>query len=268
MRHTIKFILICFVSITSASDAYSFSSSSYRDIGIGKYSYVGFGTYYITPNFGLPFCTFTILKHGVLLTARHCIAHQDNFSIKNLTITFHDSLVISGDDVLDIKLDSAENDFAYVYYDGFKTSGKINLPKIIISDTELKDTEIVEMPGYPNSKDISQKRLGIVSKNCKTTGKKAYFPPMPADPGYLGLLTEMDCPAFMGQSGSPILLSRTNEQGEMETILFGVLTHTFSIIPDGSVDKSKALTDDIGPYLPTSNFSPTTLSEDIFHILN
>ena len=80
---------------------------------------VGFGTYSIRGTIRVPLCTFTIIRHGLLLTAKHCFEHMQRVGLSvtpmNLSIDFSavkpdgKSLLISGSDIEEIFLDHVHN---------------------------------------------------------------------------------------------------------------------------------------------------------------
>jgi hypothetical protein len=222
----------------------------------GTYSFVGYG---VISGFS-PHCTYSIVRHGLLLTAKHCFKHRAASAApilpSQLSVLFPNNIEISANSIQEIILDEGDNDIAWVTYDAQATIGRIDLPEIIFSDRLPEIDSKFDMPGSPVS---GRQRTRDFTKvvDCQLTGREGRFPPKPRDLGYEGLLIEMDCPAWYGQSGSPIL-----NQGDGATIvLYGVLAHTFDVLADGSVDSNSIERDEIGNFVRRSIFSPIFLRE-------
>ena len=255
-----RFLLSLTLAIVSASTAFSVTPERRPDTS-GRFAFVGFGTYRTGFGGEIPLCTYSIVKHGLLLTAKHCFTHVGSPSnpaqVKNLKVTFPGLVSLSGGDLKDIVLDPGPNDLAYVTYEAARTAALISLPPMRIA-TALPslDTPLL-MPGFPNAPAALRKL--IVSQPCTLNGRHGTFPPKPKDAGYEGELWEMACPAWRGQSGSPLI-----EVVEEGLVIHGVLTHTFQVKADGAIDPAVIQSDKVGSFVPLSMFSPLWLaaSED------
>lgn len=238
----LKVIAISFVfSLLAGASAHA---AAFRELAKQDFDFVGFGR--MTD--GAPHCTYTIVEHGLLITAKHCFAHGGVPEYNQLEILFPRGKKIGAGSVTNISLDPGANDIAWVAYDPRATQGTIALPKISYSSAlPARDTNLV-MPGSPA--DQSPRQFLQVS-DCTPTGRQGYFPPKPADQGYEGLLIEIDCPAYYGQSGSLVFEPRGDQ-----LIIHGVLSHTFDVLEDGSVDPSKIEQDAFGHFVRNAIFSP------------
>jgi len=224
----------------------------------GEFANVGYGELGLAGS-KIPLCTFTILRHGLMITAKHCFQHLEVFGLKvdpsKLTVTFPNGIAISK---LNVRYDSGDNDIAYVEYEPNLTAS-IQIPKIVLSNQLPGPDDLLYVPGYPVAADNS--RPIAISRFCSTTGKTGFLTKKPKDPGYGGKLAEIDCPAWWGQSGSPVF-GITKHRKKRTLVLHGVLAHTFLVEDDGSVDQKEIVLDDFGKYVPKSNFSPISLRKD------
>lgn len=238
----ISLLLNCTASIAAAERA-----------PLGKdYPFVGFGTL----NGSSPHCTYTIVKHGRLLTAKHCFEHRvlagQPVKIRSLEVRFPGGTVIRGEQMNDLINDSGDNDLAWVTYSPSATSKSIALPKIEYANELPGGNSNLEMPGSPG---MIEPRPFINVVACKTTGRQGYFSALPKDPGYHGLLIEIDCPAWYGQSGSPVF----EKVPDGSLLLHGVLSHTFNVTADGSLRQDKIESDRYGQFIREAMFSPMNL---------
>ena len=209
-------------------------------------------------------CSGFIVKHGLLVTAKHCFTHFDvspeDFSPKRTTVFFPGN----GPGVLintlkNLILDSGENDIAYLTYDPSETLNKIDLGNFEISKDIDLDQEIFRA-GFSGEETYSGDR--ILVKGCKFTKKTGYFPPMVTDPGYEGLLYDSECPAWYGDSGGPVISSIDGK-----LFLIGVLSHTFEVDFAGEILPESIQKDQIGRYVKTSIVSPFSEALDIWDLI-
>ena len=218
------------------------------ELGKQIYPFVGYG---VISN-RAAHCTYSIVRHGLLVTAKHCFEHRAQsgrpIDLKTLSIHFQNEIPILPESILQLTLDAGDNDIAWVTYDPLATQNKIQLPEIKISNEILTQDIFVEMPGSP-AVENPRKYINVVS--CRASGKIGTFPAKEFDPGYHGQLVETDCPAWYGQSGSPIY----GREGSV-FVLFGVLAHTFDVLENGRLDPDKLRSDSFGPYIQMSMFSP------------
>lgn len=228
-------------------------------------------------------CTATVIKHGVLLTAKHCFTHENQRRVsrgrmpvapRELSISFpvlkgtrEKSFDIASDRMLEIRLDEGVNDIAYVLYEPRATETAIQLPefRIVKDAAALKAGTPLEVVGFPVGDgfnpygDVDMR----VSKSCGFMEKTGYILPKPQDSGYDGLLHDTDCMAWFGNSGGPVLSPATGGKRE----LYGVLTHTFDTLASGEVDPSVIRSDSHGEYSVRSNISPLYLAKSLDQVL-
>ena len=100
----------------------------------------------------------------------------------------------------------------------------------------------------------------FLSSGCKFTGKNGYIPAMQNDPGYDGLFYDTTCPGWWGNSGGPVY--KIDSEGN-PTDLVGVVTHTFDVTSDGSLDTSKEGKDDFGTYIASTAISTFSLATQL-----
>ena len=231
-----------------------------------------------------PVCTGFLVKHGVLATAKHCFSHKDinelNFDPKKLKVSFFTEeldpffpqlpLVIEGNDIIKLTLDSGSNDIAYIIYKREATIDKIDLPKMEINtDVDISNETNVFRVGFPMGENHVFDK--VMTKDCQFTGKTDFFHPTITDPGYEGLLYDTDCPAWFGDSGGPVFerVENTEKDEVKETIVIhGVLAHTFEVNFAGEIEESSKERDSIGEFVKTSNFSPFRLADDFVSTLD
>ena len=230
----------------------------------GKFAFVGFGTYQTGFGGEIPLCTFSILRHGLLLTAKHCFTHLGSSTkpvkVKNLSVIFPGLVSLSGSALKEIILDPGPNDIAYVRYEATRTEGVIALPSIKVGRGLPALEAELQMPGFPNAP--AKNRKLALSLPCALNGRHDRFPPKAKDAGYEGELWEMACPAWRGQSGSPLI-----EELDGAVTVYGVLTHTFQVNSDGSIDDSAVETDEFGKFVLLSAYSPLFLAERLDALL-
>ncbi|MDG9671922.1 serine protease [Hahella sp. CR1] len=205
-------------------------------------------------------CTGLILKHGLVVTAKHCF--RDDSKKGNYYLAYSEDSSIDQNDlyipVASFEYDSAVegiNDLAIVHYDPGYTEGKLALKDTPLNFGPAPETGAALFSvGYPIVK--TQNTLRVSSAKCQRKQRSGKLLPSPKSPGYDGVLFDTDCPAFWGNSGAPVFSARYDEQGNVELIsLEGVITHTFDLVSNGDLDYRKMKHDAFGPYM-TSNYSP------------
>ncbi len=226
-------------------------------------------------------CTGFLVKHGVLATAKHCFSHRDinelNFEPRKLKVSFFTEevdpffpqlpLIIEGNDIIKLVLDSGSNDIAYIIYKRESTIDKIQLPKMEVNtDEDISNETHVFRVGFPMGENHVFDK--VLTKNCQFTGKTDFFHPTITDPGYEGLLYDTNCPAWYGDSGGPVFEKVKNDDPKSTMVIHGVLTHTFEVNFAGEIEDSSKETDSIGEYVKTSNFSPFRLADDYISTLD
>ncbi|OZG72256.1 hypothetical protein BTA51_16065 [Hahella sp. CCB-MM4] len=204
-------------------------------------------------------CSATIIRHGMLLTAKHCFYENDDPD--DFYFVYSTDAMIDDDDlripITAIRYDGPGdevNDIAVLYYQKKYTEGRVKLQDISVNvDTLAKEGDSLLLVSYPITK--SRKVMRIASINCIRQRKIGTNPPLAKSPGYDGTLLDTNCLAFWGSSGGPIFQTQY-ENGQMKiNSLEGVVTHSFDLKKDGSVDRDKMKKDSFGKYL-TLNYSP------------
>jgi hypothetical protein len=233
--------------------------SASREIGNSTLQFVGKIKF---PNHS---CSGFIVKHGLLVTAKHCFNHfdinPDNFNPKGTSVTFpgnKSKVVINSIDKL--IFDSGENDIAYLTYDPSQTLDLINLGDFKISKDIDFDLDIFRA-GFSGEETYSSDR--ILTQGCKFNKKKGHFPAMVTDPGYEGLLFDTECPAWFGDSGGPVI---TLQEGKL--VIVGILSHTFEVDFAGEIPPESIERDSFGRYVKTSIVSPFSEALDIWNLLD
>lgn len=234
--------------LNAASSSRGGSQYLYRSVG--RFSYNGSHR-----------CSGAIIKHGVFVTAKHCfrpgIPSGNELGLIGLqfpesTSISSETLTITGDNIKAVIMDDDSNDIAYITYKKELTES-ITIDAKEVRTTPPPSDHSVHLVGFPSPNDGVYRRL--VSYGCKTTEKTGYITPKPKDPGYDGLLYDTDCIAWFGNSGGPIY--SVDENGSPIAIL-GVVSHTFDIEDDGSLDYTKIQSDTYGSYVTSTNLSSFT----------
>ncbi|MGZ3695833.1 MAG: hypothetical protein ACXWQO_17200, partial [Bdellovibrionota bacterium] len=215
-----------------------------------------------------PVCSVTILEHGIMVLARHCI-DKGWFSEKGsktkfvyLNVQFRAAqggpvIRIDGSDFDQIGGDSGVNDLAYIRYSSALTSGQIKLP---IFDFVRDRSRLLEKPalftvGFPMPGKV-QRLQRFVSSPCSFDGREGEQPGQSKI--YHGPLLGTTCPAWYGSSGS-LAFSHSDQPNHIN--VWGLLSHTFSSDVNGQPLADSIRTDAWGPYTD-SNLSPFFLATD------
>ena len=245
-----KLTILGLIFATSAAFA------SNREIVKEEFPFVG-----TLPSLGIK-CSAFILKHGVLISAKHCFSHFDiypeNFESSNLKVSFNlGSTVLA--EFSEVVFDRGENDLAYIIYNPELTNGSIDLSGIDPRWKIDKELDIFRI-GFPGEGIYENEK--VLTGGCKYLGDKDFFPPKITDPGYEGVLFNTTCKAWHGDSGGPVM---REFKGKLH--ILGVLSHTFEIDYAGRI-KDEAMGDDfIGPFVKTSMFSPLSEAVDLKYYL-
>lgn len=248
---------IVILSTYSFTAAFCEEVEGERKAAGSKYQFIG-----MSYNGQQPLCTTWIMRHGFLVTAKHCFTHlgmdeaRANSQILpklNIEFTSKDGkrFILGAKDLTSIKFDKGVNDFAYITYPEELTKTEISIPKLKIFEGSLEAIPNAEVVGFV---DNGQKR--VVSKGCSITGYTGLMMPTIKNPGYDGPLYDTTCAAWFYLGGGPVLKSN----GVNSFIVYGVVTHTFDVKRDGSIDDDKVLADEFGPYA-SANFSAFLNSE-------
>lgn len=207
-----------------------------------------------------PICTVTILKHGVLMLARHCIdpswtaGATANTKYTFLNVQFRpakgEPVLIDGLDITQIQGDTGTDDLAFIRYVADDTKS-IQLPIFdLVKDKNAPPPAAIFTVGYPMP-DKVQHLERMVTNPCRLDGKTGELT------GYQGELVGTTCPAWFGSSGSLIFAAST-QSGHVQVL--GALSHTFDVDANGQPLASAIKTDAYGSYTD-SNYSPMWLAE-------
>lgn len=195
-----------------------------RQTAVANYNFVGLG--YILDN---PICSFWIVKHGVLATAKHCFTHlgmdqeaANNKLISKISIKFlkgkEGEFSIESSQLNKIIFDSGINDLAIITYSKVATESLVNLPEINLMVNEVEEVSNIAMLGYPDREhrlvlDKKQAKTNqlIMSSACQITGESSVIMPTINNPGYDGSLFDTTCAAWFFVGGGPVF--KINENG-------------------------------------------------------
>ena len=215
---------------------------------------------------GRHLCSGVIVSHGLFATAKHCFRNYAGSS-ENLSYSIHFSttgiiddtgVTVDGVSISAITFDDATDDIAYIHYSREATERLIAIDCADVARTTPLAGQSVHLVGYPSPTGVIMRRL--VSKGCHMTGKTGTLPAMPQDPGYDGLLYDTDCRAWYGNSGGPVFAVDTSGR---PTSLLGVVTHTFDVTANGSLDVTKEDKDGYGQHVTSTNISPFSLAKNL-----
>ena len=237
--------LLAVIQTASAEPKRLDGNSHYTSVGLIAYN-------------GAPTCSGTIIKHGVMLTAKHCFGGRPYNESSILSWSVHlplpasagqGSILIAGANLKKIILDSGDNDIAYILYDPKATQGVISVEvKSFSSKDDLKPNPAAKVIGFPSQEMLYSKTPRVVAENCIFTGLFG------KTPGYQGALAGTNCGAYWGVSGGPVFIE--DLATHRFTKIVGVVAHTFAINKDGSIDTAKIQRDHFGKYINDTNVSP------------
>jgi V8-like Glu-specific endopeptidase len=232
------------------------------------------------------FCSMMVVRHGLLITAKHCFQHK-GLSPENVDLSTFSTVytkdgtigirggvgtVLASPNLLTIQptkllFDSGDNDIAYLFYDAKETEGKIQLEDFeIATANDRPQGRNLKLVGFPAPREFPFEELmnRVVSIDCKETDKVGKIPPMEKEKGFDGLLIETTCAAWSGNSGGPVFALPVNKKDPKK--LIGVLTHTFYLKENGELDSNHLKSDSIGYYMD-GNYSPLSSSRDLSRLL-
>lgn len=249
--------LLSGVQIANADSKRIDGSSSYDSVGLIAFN-------------GAPTCSGTLIKHGVILTAKHCFGERPYKGSNILSWSLHfplpskegqRSILVAGPKLKKVIMDSGENDIAYFLYDPAATEYRLPIDLTGFSSKEdLKLNPDAKVIGFPSQEMMYSNTPRVVAEDCHFTG---FFG---KSPGYQGVLAGTNCGAYWGVSGGPVFIQdlTTNKF----TKLVGVVTHTFAIDKEGSIDPTKIQKDSFGKFINDTNVSPLTDASSLKSILS
>ena len=210
-------------------------------------------------NYGKPYCSGTILKHGVFLTAKHCFSGRQfgGEGLKLFSLAFitrndtpeHPHLV-STENLVRIFPDEGFNDIAYILYKPEATSGislAVNATNFLNFEEDLTSFMLV---GFP--KMTAQYPQKISSESCGLGEMSGRFRKQPKSFFYKGEFFNTTCPAYYGNSGGPALgvkFEETEKGLSAKVSVIGVVAHTFN-------DETALQKDEFGVFVDNANISP------------
>ncbi|MBL6990343.1 MAG: trypsin-like serine protease [Bacteriovoracaceae bacterium] len=215
-----------------------------------------------------PSCTAWFIAPGILATAKHCFGN--NYSSRdarrnNITVHFSktDRIIQRGDRkvvrIKEVIWDDGENDIAFLRYNPDELSSFFDV-KITIAQLLPEDLSSLIVVGFPapSQGSFSRDYLRVISSDCYGTDYQGHFPSTSFDQGYDGLLIDTTCKAWRGVSGGPI----GKRVSDKEFVIYGVVTHTFDVYNDGSLNMRFIERDQFGQH-GTTNFSPFSESVNL-----
>ena len=211
-------------------------------------------------------CTGTVLKPGIILTARHCFDNGVGKELKSITVKLNkrkkdedEELTITK--ITSLNFDSANADLAWIQYDQQETESWSEIAPITIDRAKIptSGTNLVVI-GYPTTAD--GRLIKILTTNCRRLAKEGTIGPLPRDPGYLGILYDTDCFAWKGNSGGPFFTIKNKGDSFELDQLIGVVTHTFDLTLQGDILSSALGKDQFGTFVKTVNFTSILASAD------
>lgn len=217
---------------------------------------------------GAPTCSGTIIRHGVLLTAKHCFRDRPYSNHKRLSWSLHfplpepqkGSILIPGIKIKKIILDKGENDIAFILYDSLLTEKKLPVEVTNFSKaTFIKEDTAAKVIGFPHQDMLFSKTPRVIADNCLFTGL------LGTNSGYSGSVSGTNCGGYWGVSGGPVFIE--DKVKHSFTSLVGVVTHTFSTKQDGSIDETKIQNDSFGKYINDTTVSLVSSSLMLDEIL-
>ncbi len=198
-------------------------------------------------------CSGIAMKQGVFFTAKHCFPNTTN----TITDTTDYSLRFSASGILDenqyiipggrinqILFEGQNSDIAFVIFSPEANDDLIFSDEYKISNTSNLEAQELKVVGYPQRNDPYDSIKRIISTDCYVGIRQGEVF------GYDGDLVDTTCPAYWGSSGGPVFSVIDDE-----LVLIGVITHTFDLNQDGTIDRAKMIDDQFGTYT-TGNFSP------------
>ncbi|MBL6991737.1 MAG: trypsin-like serine protease [Bacteriovoracaceae bacterium] len=214
-------------------------------------------------------CTVSLIKHGMLITAKHCFTHQ-GFASENEVLPQHLEIFFTtgSDQFEDFKVlikqqsiekvifDRGENDLAYIVYDPKQTQNLVHLPEIEFYSSQVVavGTALTLVGAQPRQlyRDIytPSNFQKVKTIHCSRSNKQGKIPPIGRHNGYEGMLYGTNCPGWFGNSGGPFYILE-----EDKLVLVGVLTHTFDLLENGDVDPYTLYRDEFGDKGESTNFS-------------
>lgn len=204
-----------------------------------------------------PRCTVSVIRHGLILSAKHCLADSLDLLLKGGKFPFlkmefpysQENLMIFGMSIYSVTQDSVDNDFIYLHYDPILSINRLKIPEIqTMNSKESLDKEAkLLLAAFRLPQKARELKMEI--QMCSATNEIGSINAIL--PQYTGILRGSTCQAYFMSSGAPFF--QINEKKEL--VLVGVLAHTFSLDEHGQLDSSQISNDGWGDKTFT-NFSP------------
>lgn len=265
-KTTITYVIVLF-SLNIFFVENSFARTS-REVVNDKFENVG-----LIHNSGKNGCTGTIIKHGVILTAKHCFGSREigelgasHFSVSFISARYPltKAFLINGNDIKRIVPDTGNNDIAYMLYEPKATEEKIDL---VVNQIQLsvpsKETPALII-GYPTQTNNPEHLSKIISRNCSFDGVSSEYTQMVLSNQYHGRLYQTSCAGFYGNSGGPVIIRDNLNRLK----LIGVVTHTFSVDSFGQILEKRIETDPFGQYIADANVSLLSDAKSLSNVLS
>lgn len=220
---------------------------------------------------GKAFCSGTILKHGIFLTAKHCFSGRQfgGEGLKYFSLAFitgndtpENPYLVSHDNLIRIFPDEGFNDIAYILY---KPEATRSIPLTLKATDFLnfeKELTSLMLIGFPEVAAPHPQK--ITSESCNLGEMSGRYRKFPKSLYYQGELFDTTCPANHGNSGGPAIGIRgvPTERGfDVKVSVVGVVAHTFN-------NETGLQKDEFGTFIDNANISPLRDAKNLNMILN
>ncbi len=232
-------------------------------------------------------CAVWIYRHGIAITAKHCIgvmpgdavsagdeaeynSSSDNLLKNNFLdkkylefdLSENEKITISKDaSEMSVHLDTGDNDLAYILYDPIVTKGKIDLAHVDIKLEKMNEGQELSLIGFPQPQP-SGRVDRVISTECRATGSSGRVTQTEKRTGYIGILEDTTCSGWWGVSGGPVF----TEAEDGKITIYGLVTHTFDENEYGMIDVHTLKEDSLGTSAAI-NMSSLSLNEDLGSVI-
>ena len=211
-------------------------------------------------------CSGVIVRHGLFLTAKHCVAWTRGVAKPDLRLSFpakgtegaeRDEIHVEKEAISAVELVDG-HDLAIIRYDAAVTEKKVPLAVEKVADDRPPVGATLLLISYPSNRTAEPIR--VVSPPCHT---KNLFGPMSGALAstYEGSLLGTDCIAWWGSSGAPVFLADADHPDQPLELL-GVVSHSFDVDEKGNPLPGILGSDQFGEYAESSNIAPAWLIKE------
>lgn len=205
------------------------------------------------PDFTANGCSGAFMRHGLFITAKHCVEDYP-LDLWELSLVFvHDGkfdsdspLAVDADEI-DAIISDPHSDIAAITYNPEITEHLFEIPEIRLATGPPDDTDSLLLIGIPDPTryDENLERVRLLASDCYTTGRVDTYRTYE----HHGRQYETTCPGWGGVSGAPFLTPDGDGY-----LFYGVGSH--GLTDDDKPSKADAF----GPICATT-FSPVFLSQ-------